>query len=535
MANLPEDPNNLPESTPPPSREIAKSGTPAKDLAKGVTTGAGKDLAKGKMPSVGSVAKNVAAESETGQKVAAATDKVVKAKAAAGATAAAAKAGGTAAVAVLGNPVTYIVAAIVIVCLFLWSTILVIGHNENIDGCGPNDGGVQAGQIPLGPNGVADKQAAQNIIGSWLMSTPFDWLGGKPMTKEQAAAVVGNMTRESMLTPSMAQGGPSNPWVPPTATNAEVRAKGESTGGQAIGLIQWDATRKKDLLDLADSQGKVWSDVTVQLELVKIETNKPYYSNGMLARGFNTPGKTVAELTTIWEQVYEVAGVPALDERIAAAEDFMVNFKGAGSVTTGGSCLMGGNFDASGAVALALSIAYPADQYNLSKVAGGDPMGMRNAPEAYKSAKLKAEQMPGSVDDTYGSPGELYASCDRFVATVAKITMDPMLPWGATETQYAYLNSHPEKWQRYNNKSQAQPGDIWVTTTNGHIILYVGNVNGVDSIAHASFQSRVGAVSNANYLNENLVDTGGRQYAGFHFVGTPPAGAGSAADVATKP
>lgn len=564
MANLPEDPSQLPGAAK-ASNEIAKTSptggnasSASKEVAlpnsggsqevaaaglspaKGVAASAGKDVAKdvtsGKMPSVGSVAKNVAKNaaenSETGQRVAEVADKAVKAKAAAGTTVAAAKGGISGAVALFGNPVTYIVAAVLVICVFLWSALLVFGHNENIDGCGPNDGGVQVGQIPMGPNGIADRKAAQNIIGSWLMSTSFDWLGGKPMTKEQAAAVIGNMTQESQLTPSLTQGGPSNPWIPGTATNAEVRAAGENTGGQAIGLIQWDGSRKKDLLDLADSKGKIWSDVTVQLELVKIETNKPYYSGPMLARGFNQPGKTVEELTTIWEQIYEVAGQPNLPARIAFAQDFMTNFSGASSVTTGGSCLMGGNFDASGAVALALSIAYPADQYNLSKVGPGDPFGMQNAPPAYKSAKIKAEQMPGSSDDTYGSPGELYASCDRFVATVAKITMDPMLPWGATPEQFTYLNSHPEKWKRYNTKSQASPGDIWVTTSPGHIIMYVGNVKGVDSIAHASFQDRVGAVSPASYLNENLVDTGGRQYAGFHFIGTPPAGASLPAPVA---
>ena len=548
MPNLP-DPKDIPQN-PKSSNELAKPDASSKELAtgeagaksagevaKGAGSGIAKDAISGKMPSVGSVAKNVAGNTETGQKAAEMADKAMKAKAAAETTAVTTKATVSGLVALLGNPVTWVVAAILVVVIFLWSTLLVIGHNENIDGCGPGDGGVNVGQIPMGTGGLADKKAAQNIIGAWLMSTPFEWLGNKPMTKEQAAAVIGNMTQESQLTPSLTQGGPGNPWIPGTATNAEVRAAGETSGGRAIGLIQWDGSRKKDLLDLADKKGKVWSDVTVQLELIKIETSKGYYSGPMLAKGFNTPGKSVAELTQIWEEVYEVAGKPEMQNRIKAAEDFMTNFSGSGSVTTGGSCL-GGNFDSSGAVALALSIAYPADQYDKSKIGPGDLNGGLNATPAYKAAKIKAEQMPGSSDDTYHESGagtELYASCDRFVATVIKITMDPNLPWGDTSTQYAYLNSHPDKWQKYTSKSQAKPGDIWVTVQSGHVILYVGTVKGVDSIASASYTDRVAAVGNSSYLNESLVDTGGRQYAGFHFIGTPPAGSSGAGAAATAP
>jgi hypothetical protein len=479
-------------------------------------------------PTVSNVAKEAATtvvgETQAGQaalQAAATAQKVAKAAKATQAVGSSALGAGKAGIALLANPVSWIVIGVValVTALIIGGLALyqVVGQNENIEGCVGK--GATVGQITMNGNN-ADLVSARNVIGTWLMTENFQFLGDKPMTKEQAAAILGNMQQESGLTPSRTQ---SN-WISPTASNAEVRAAGESTGGAAIGLIQWDSGRKKALLDYADSVGKVWSDVTAQLGYLKIELESPSEAGRLLTAGFNASGANVAILTEAFEIAFERAGIPAMENRITYATEAYTTLQPGG--TSGGSCLTG-NFDGSSAVALAISIAYPTTAE--SRVGPTDSFGVQQAPEAYKAAKKAAEEK--STNDTFGGAVELYASCDRFVATVVKNTMDVNIPWGSTTEQYAYFMNHPELWQRYTSKSQAKPGDVWITVSNGHVILYIGNVNGEDSIAHASYLERVGGIGSSGYLNEGMVDTSGRQYAGFHFLGS---GAEAAAALPTK-
>lgn len=412
---------------------------------------------------------------------------------------------------------TWVAMVAVLVLIYCYSLTHVIGQNENSLGCGTavaGTGGIDAGPIQIDPKtGVAVKESAWKSIGGWLMSYSFPFLDNKPMTKEQAAGVIGNMMRESGLTPSMPQGGfdgPTAGWVARDAPNSALIGKG---GGKGVGLIQWDGFRRDDLAKLAESKGKHWYDYDLQLEFVVQELKGAEGAN--LAAAFNKPGLTVEEYTKIWEEKYERAGVPAIEERIKFAKDFYTNFDGGSGATvkTGGSCMMGGGdasaMDASGVVALAISIAYPT---RAPSVVRGDISGANIAPQAYKDAKAKAQQLGGADP----MPG-LYASCDRFVATVLKNTVDKDIPWGSSGTQSSYFKNS-SKWKPYNSKSQAKPGDVWVTNGGGHIIIYVGNVKGVDSIAHASYHDRVGAITPATYMKENMVDTGGRQYTGYTFA-----------------
>lgn len=467
-------------------------------------------LVKGEKPTAGNIAKKIASDSEAGQKVAEAVEKVeqvkdtaIKAKTFGTSALAATKAG----IAAIFNPVSLIAIGIAIVVFIvavgLWSANQVLGRNENIDGCaGVGEGSI--GQIAIGTDGNVDLKSARNVIGTWLMTTSFTFNGGKPLTKEQAAAMLGNMQQESGLDPRATQSG----WISKDASNSQVRAAGASSGGKAIGLIQWDGDRKKDLLDYADSQNKVWSDVTVQLEFLRKEMESTYEANRLKQYGFNDTSKSVKELVHAFDKAFERSGTPNYPNREKYAEEAMASLNPGG--TSGMSCLMG-SYDNSSAAALAISIAYPTRPP--SKVGAGDPNGVRNAPAAYKAAKNTAQAKGGN-----DPMPTLYASCDRFVATVVKITMDPGIPWGDTSAQFAYL-SKSSKWQRYDDRSKAQPGDIWMTTGKGHIIMYVGMVNGKDSIAHASYHDRVGAIEAASYINSSFKDYGGRQYAGFRFVG----------------
>lgn len=408
-------------------------------------------------------------------------------------------------VSTLLNPFFWLVtAAVLVVALSLTSIIAttqILGQNENAEGCIPSSSsgsGVKAQASP-------DQVATSNSIAGWLTSTSFAFLGNKPMTVNQVAGIIGNWSQESSMNPAIIQGGAPGP----TATNAEIKAI--SGGGRAVGLAQWDGGRRTQLAEFAESKGSIWSDINTQLEFFKKELDGSEGAN-LIAGGFNDQSKSAEDLTQIFMEKFERAGIPHMENRTAAAKAFLTTYNGGYSGATGGSCLMAkGSVNTSDAVQLAISMSYPtaAESY----VSPGDSYGKTLAKDEYIAGKAKAEEV-GGADPL----GDLYASCDRFVATVVKNTSDPGIPWGSTTEQQTYLSNSP-KWQKYTKKSEAQPGDIWVTKTNGHIIFYVGNYQGKDTIAHASYLDRVAALDYAHYLDENLVDQGGRPYYGYRFIG----------------
>lgn len=406
----------------------------------------------------------------------------------------------------LVNPIFWIIVAIVLVIVLIFTSLVagshVIGKNENADGC--ISVGIGGGSGVKAETG-ADETATGNSIAGWLTTTKFAFLGDKPMSINQVAGIIGNWSQESNLNPKIVQGNA----VSPDASNAEIRALGG--GGLAVGLAQWDGGRRTQLVDFAESKGGIWSDINIQLEFFKSELDGSEGAN-LIAGGFNDQSKSAEELTLIFMEKFERAGIPHMENRYAAAEEFLANYNGGYSGETGGSCLTAkGNVNTSDSTELAILLSYETSAE--SKVSPSDTYGRNIAKPEYKDAKAKAEQV-GGADPL----GDLYASCDRFVATVVKNTMDPDIPWGSTTQQQEYLSSSP-KWQQYTRKSEAQPGDVWVTRTNGHIIFYVGDYKGQDTIAHASYLDRVAALDPASYLNENLVDQGGRSYYGYRYIG----------------
>lgn len=430
---------------------------------------------------------------------------------------AAAKAGIGGGAAALGNPITWIIIALVIIILLGITVYQVLGRNENADGCygiGDTSG------VNVGDAGDSWEENAP-MIADWLTTTNFEALGGQPMSVEQAAGVIGNMRQESSVLPTTVQAGRFESDV----SNQFVIDLGSGNGGQAIGLIQWDSDRRYELANWVDSRGGHWSDLDLQLEFLKLELEGTgptgtYNRDQVLAHGFDDPNETVEHYTEAWELGFTRAGKPMLENRIEYAHEFLDMYSPGnnGSIGSGrgGACLRNsGGADMSDAIALAVSMSYPTEAE--SRVPSGDPWGQRHALPAYVEAKREAEATAGGPDPM----GDLYASCDRLVATVVRLFMDPNMPWGATQHQYQYLESHPD-WQRYDTKSEAEPGDVWVTTGPGHIVLYLGDVDGRDMISHASYMDRVAGLGNAGWFSENLVDGLGRPYAGYRWVGPTP-------------
>lgn len=438
--------------------------------------------------------------------------------------------------AVVIDPIAWIViiAIFVIVSMVLGivAGVQLFGQNENANGCSGIGG--DSALLPTSASntdGTVDQMANRDAIANWLLTTNFEFLGNKPMTMNQAAAFIGNAYQESKFNPAISQSSGSSS----NMTNEQLAALGTS-GGKAAGIFQWDVAGRLALANFAKQQGKNWYDMGLQLEYLKALLDGKNtevgvnYGQRLLAGGFNDTNKTVDELTGIVNEYFEISGDrPSIcakngtcdrnQARIDAAKEFLSSYKGGSGLQSGGSCLLGtnaGSVNTSDAAQLAISIAWPTREQSL---VSGSVSGKEKAKPEYIAAKQQAMQQYGF--DSYLN-GDLYASCDRFVATVIKLTMDPDIPWGPTSTQQQYLESSP-KWQRYETKAEAQPGDIWVTRSNGHIVMYVGAVNGVDSIAHASYspsgRGRVGAVVPSTYISDSLVDKGGRPYYGYHFVG----------------
>jgi len=244
---------------------------------------------------------------------------------------------------ILANPKSWIAFAIVlaVVAVVAWGRgiVEVFGSNENIDGCEFGDGNYPSG---VDVHNANDAKKNRDIVGAWLMSHPFAWLGNKPMTKAQAAAFLGNAWAESEYDPGRIQGQESYA-KSSKMSNDELLAMGH-TGSKAAGFWQWDVEGREGLAKMAKQKGKDWQDLSLQLEyfastFTPQNYDKVNYAKRMLSHGFNDPNKTVEELTKIVCRDWEVAGIENMSKRNKGAKDFMAEFQGSPQMT-GGSCTM---------------------------------------------------------------------------------------------------------------------------------------------------------------------------------------------------
>jgi hypothetical protein len=109
--------------------------------------------------------------------------------------------------------------------------------------------------------------------------------------------------------------------------------------GDGHGLAQWSYAirdgarvgpgRRGVLFDLAASSGKQWSDLELQIQMIKNELDGPYGKgliNGTGGKSFNDV-TTPKEASYIFQKIYEVAGVPNQAKRDTAAAAYYEKFK----------------------------------------------------------------------------------------------------------------------------------------------------------------------------------------------------------------
>lgn len=173
------------------------------------------------------------------------------------------------------------------------------------------------------------------------------------------------------------------------------------------------------------------------------------------------------------------------------AKNFGGSSSGGGSSASSSDDAMSGDSDhcitddggaSDGSIAgFARSIAYKMGERDKANVQGGDKNGGSVAPDAYKKAVEKLEKAGQS-----GRPAGLYASCDVFVATVIKSTVDKEFPWVNSGAQLSYLRSS-DKWKKINCKDRKE-GDVIEEVPTGHAMIYGGG----NKMISASLYERVG-------------------------------------------
>lgn len=399
------------------------------------------------------------------------------------------------------NPIFWIIVLIIIIIVYFSSMLAIVGQNDYNIMCDQSGVGV----VSIDPS--ADDFTRQSAIVSWLTSTPFEINGGRPLSREQAIGIIGNMMSESYgANPRAIQGDSSlSQWE--TSDNDEVLSWGND-GGKAIGIIQWDKGRRVELVNFAISEGTEWHDLTTQLKFLKSEMDAGEKEQ-LISGGFNEPGKSLEEYTKIWNTHFErsaQAGTPAGDNpRIANAEAFSSAYQG-GSSTMGlssnclGGLFVGGGVDTSNIIELAIASAWPNKNRALGNCSNLTNCGQTFSTDAYKQAKIMAEAATNN-DPISG----LLASCDRFVATMYRATgHDLSFPWGGANEQGNYMKES-QNWAQVSCQER-RPGDVlW---RDGHVMLYVGNVNGGDSIASASIKTRTASLSGVSCQGDEFVADG---------------------------
>lgn len=394
----------------------------------------------------------------------------------------------------LSNPIVWVLTLVALLGLAIYSALQTTGQNEAIEGC------FGVGEMSSVSFVEGNPEENARMVMNWLMSTPFEILDGKPMTKEQAAGVLGNMSVESQFNPKAEY--PSK--VAEYATNADMKAGGTS----AIGLFQWTQGRRAALADFADSRGGLWSDPTIQLEYFKTELDGSEGAMIMsLAPEFKSQGKSAAEYAELFDKGFERSGGQGLDARKARAEGYNSNFGTSSSSSTG--CI--GRYNNSSIVEMAKSISWRS--IDEATVSPSDVRGGSVVHPGYKAAKDAIHLVdPDPRGDGY------YADCARFVVTVIKSTVDPDFPWAHSGDLPRELKSRG--WVEYTNPAERQPGDVWVTIGQGHALIYVGEVDGkADQIAQASYLEQVAYITDGSVFLTNFTDWSGRKYKGYRYAG----------------
>lgn len=395
------------------------------------------------------------------------------------------------AVKLLANPMFWM--ALVAVTIFaltffiISSSLAVFGGNDYNKLCDQNGvGGVMV-------DDDVDDLTRQSAIASWLMSTPFKALNDQPMSREQAVAVIGNFKLESSMANPKAIGGIGDWNVEMWKQCDNNCVKNSTMGSNPVGLAQHLGGRRAQLVSMAEAAGVQWYDLNIQLEHLKAELDgegqpsNPTYEMNQVKKNFAKPGLTVEEYTWYWQKDYERAGETRnsgeMTLRQRYAQEFDEQFTGASAALS--SQCSGGLSIASNVTELAAQIAWTREEKS-----AGIGYGSCGASPGCGETFSKPEyiELKARVEEETGRDGNnirgLLASCDALVATLVRGSgIDENIPYHDTSNQVSYLDNPSNGWERVSCQSR-QPGDVFGKP--GHIMIYVGEIDGKDTMVSAS-------------------------------------------------
>lgn len=320
---------------------------------------------------------------------------------------------------IITNPITWVITAVFFFFLVFSSGASIFGQTDFAWNCagGSGDGMPtgKMGNVKYYPN---DQTKTAASIYSALKKAGYP--------DKVSFALLGNWKQESGFNPKAAD------------------------GQGAHGLVQWMGGRWTNLHSFASKHNGSIYDLSIQLNYADYELHhNPNYKN---AYQLASKASTIKEAAQIINHKYE-GSADTSDTRPNNALEFAKKF-GKGVTDTGDgatSNCTGQSGDTSSIVAFAKGLVYDAPNGNNSS-ANTSGNGWAQAKASYRQAYLKVG------GPTSGAVGHLLASCDSFVATVMRNTVDKHFPWHATTQQKQYVKNS-KKYKRI-KCGQQQPGDI---------------------------------------------------------------------------
>ena len=376
---------------------------------------------------------------------------------------------------------------------------------------------------------VGDASAQQMEVAEQM------WALGKALgfTDEQCAGMLGNMQQESGLDPTVVEGIYTEPYTfgpkkaalfvgePPepgpnmnsyvtgpmlssyAASNIRINLPAYLYDGSqyccGIGLIQWTGPTAKQLVDFGKGHNnKPWYDLSVQCaDMIGGDATQKTRIQGFLHDTANAT--SVDNATASWLGYMErgighaeVSGGFQSGNRIQYAHEWYTRLSGRSSAIESQYSQF-----ANDTIAMAAAETAAATGNHLKQVEG--ECGSKQA-QSYDNSNLagaavayawetkemgvgnNGTELFRAVHDAM-YPGDVwYQSCDRGVAcAVAWSGADDNFPPGDTTMQDNYFQATSDLWECVGNLdssfdlSTLEPGDIFCTIGNGHILMYVGN------------------------------------------------------------
>ncbi len=332
------------------------------------------------------------------------------------------------------------------------------------------------------PSGIViiDSSEASEAIFKYLISSPLSSNNGRPLTALQAAAFMGNFYQESRYNPAIIQSG---------RAYDEARAMNRGVGGYGFGLVQWDGTRRVDLLEYAKQQGKDWRDISLQLAFITHELEGKEQSI-IKDTAFRTT--TNIETATLRVRVlYERPGAPHDANRYAAARaalkrhghlapdiSLSMSMSDTGNETSV-DCSQGITVGNGSVAETARAFSWPKSVWD-----GATDHGILEANKSYAAAIKKV-----GIDKCGHPMQKIGASCDAFVATVLRFTkVDEKFPCGGSYNQDRYMARNTQTFSKVGTFGRGQektamaamqPGDI--LARDGHVSIYLGDGREADA------------------------------------------------------